>query len=377
MKRYLAAAAACLLLLAGCGGGIHPHIQAVPGPTGQTGATSPPVITVACPPGRSFMGCAVPHLQGVTRTVGAAPAGCKFPDVSSFQGHPDWPAVKAWQLAAHCPAGAVFKLGEYVEDPDAVFNATELHALGMIAIGYWFVRNTGCAHESDQIIAEARALHLTVVAFDAEVPEARGYAACLKGPVRSAGLIPVEYTGPGTNPDSTNPGLDEWVAAYGPSHPPCVFICSVGQPGRQTILAWQETDGRFGFPVDISGLGAVDVSVDFGLLALAAPPAPTPKPSPFAVFPAKRILIHDQRVSERNTVATWWSHGCSSPVHRAVCRSTRTHLVWLAGRLVTLAEDAALNNSPAQPTRRYDWKPNDWGVRHYRIERILHGKASR
>lgn len=337
--------------------------------TGPSGTTT---VVADCTPGASFMGCASTGTPSTALTASPPPAGCKFPDVSSYQGHPDWAQVKAWQLAAHCPAGGVFKMGEYTTDPDAAYDAGQLHALGMIAIGYWFARNTGCAHESAQIIAAARVFLLKVVVIDAEVPEARGYVACLSAPIRAAGLVPVEYTGPGTNPDSSNPGLDEWVAAYGPSHPPCVFVCSVGEPPRQTIVAWQYTDGRYGFPTYVPGVGTDDVSIDYGLLALAAPPAP--KPDPYAIFPLAKVTLFGQKVSERLTVERWFSAKCVNPVRREVCRSTRTHLAWLAGRLATLAEHAAIRNAPAQPTRRYDWAPNHWGARHYRIERILHSK---
>lgn len=282
MKRLSAAAAACLLLLAGCGGGNHPHSEAS---TSHTGATGGPVLRVACPPGRSFMGCAQPHPVGVGRTVGLAPAGCKFPDVSSFQGHPDWPAVKAWQTAAHCTAGAVFKLGEFVEDPDASFNAGKLHALGMTEVGYWFVRPTGCAHESAQIITVARGFGLHVVVLDIEVPGIAGYAACLSAPLKAAGFVVVIYTGSGTWPGGSSAGLPVWVAAYGPSSAPSLF-------GERPV-AWQETDGHFGFPVDVPGLGDVDVNIDMGLLALAAPPKP--KPSKAQVAKWKRAAAASSR----------------------------------------------------------------------------------
>lgn len=358
MKRCLAAiVAACLLLLAGCGGGPHARPPGATGPTGTAGVTSAP-LAAACPPGRSFMGCAAPHQVGTARNVGIAPAGCKFPDVSVFQGHPNWAAVRSWQLAAHCPVGAVFKLGEYVVDQDASYNATTLHALGMVAIGYWFVRNTGCAHESAQIGAIAGALGIHVVALDMEVPEAAGYAPCLSSALHAAGITALIYTGPGTWPGGSNAGLPFWEANYGPSS-----ILSVPSMFGERPIAWQETDGHFGFPVDVPGIGDDDVSIDFGLLRLAAPAPPKPKPDPYAIFPAKKILLFGQRVSERNTVATWWSHGCSNPVHREVCKTTRVHLVWLAGRLELLAEQAAIRNSPAQPTHRYDWKPDDWGDR--------------
>jgi hypothetical protein len=165
-------------------------------------------------------------------------------------------------------------MGEYVVDKYASHNAASLHQLGMWAAGYWFVRATGCQSEAKQIVAEAKALGIKIVVLDSEVPEARGYTACLAPSIKSAGLIVLEYTSPGSNPDSVNPGLNEWVAAYGPAHVPCVFTCNVNVAGKQSILAWQCTDGRFGCVISVPGIGLGDVSVDYGITKVGAPPPP-------------------------------------------------------------------------------------------------------
>lgn len=298
-----------VLLVAGCGGSPHHAKTSVTGSTGSTGRTA----AAACPPGQSFMGCAAPLQVGTTRALGAAPAGCKFPDVSSYQGHPNWAAVKAWQLAAHCPAGGVFKLGEYVQDPDASYNAGQLHALGMAAVGYWFVRNTGCAHEAAQIRAIADALQITVVALDMEVPEASGYAPCLTADIRG-GFGPhidiLIYTGPGTWPGGSSAGLPVWVADYGPSSPPSMF-------GERPI-AWQETDGHFGSPIDFPGIGDVDGSIDYGLLNLAAPKPPGPTPSQIKHL----MLVRD------SNLRAYRAHRCTLPVLGPyVCRIAAMNVV--------------------------------------------------
>ena len=59
------------------------------------------------------MGCATPHTLGFGK-LNAVPSGEVFPDVSSYQWHPNWSAVKAWQVSHHWRPAAVFKLGEYL-----------------------------------------------------------------------------------------------------------------------------------------------------------------------------------------------------------------------------------------------------------------------
>lgn len=268
------------LPLAACGGG-GSHTTTNNQPNNQ-----PVSLNTACPPGKSYMGCRQKTFKTLPKlTLTAPPQGLLYPDVSVWQGNVDWPAVKAWQLKNHWHPTAIFKMGEYRADPQAARNATMLHNFGFWYAGYWFIRNTGCPHEADQIIAAGHNYGVKLVVFDSEVQEANGYDACMAPIVRKAGFNVVEYTSPGSNPDKNNPGLDVWVASFGPSHPPCLFTCNVGVAGKQSILAWQFTDGQFGPVVNIPGIGHDDVSVDYGLTKLMfaptpVPPHPKPKPKP-------------------------------------------------------------------------------------------------
>jgi len=184
----------------------------------------------------------------------------RIPDVSSYQGHPDWNAAKASGIA-----GAIFKAGEYGPDPDAAYNAQQLNALHIWHALYWFVRNTGCSHEAAQIIAAAHAYGVSVVVNDLEVPEAAGYGACLIPAERHAGLIPVDYTAPGSWPGGAGYGLAPLLQAeYGP----------VLHPFWRPVVAWQCTDGKYGCVTYIPGIGVDDVSSDLGITRLGTPPAP-------------------------------------------------------------------------------------------------------
>lgn len=370
LRKSLLAVIAVIAVIAGCGGGTQHSTTTVtttrlPAPAQLVPPA--PAQTLACPPGRSFMGCATPLTAGFSGRNAAVISALStthalVPDVSSFQGHPGWAQVKSWQVAHGWTPTGIFKLGEFVTDPDAGFNAATLHDLGMIAIGYWFVRNTGCAHESAEIITNAKTFSVHLVVLDMEVPEAAGYAPCLAGPLERAGFKVVIYSAPGTWPGGSSDGLPGWIATYGPSHGCLPFTC--------TILAWQFTDGSHGSPVNVPGIGFGDVSMDFGLIALAKPPPPPPpKPVPFAIYPLAKITLFGQQVSERLTVEDWWNNHCENPVRRPVCRSTRTHLQWLAGRLLTLAE--AQHEGPDWSSARA--RALKWPERHYRIERILNG----
>lgn len=341
--------AVAVALAAGCGGSHTVRLShtARPIPGRRPAAV---LLPSKCPLNQSQMGCsqkATPNLHRGAQL--ALPHLPLFPDVSMWQGAVNWSAVAAWQRSHGWHPEAAFKMGEVTLDPQAIRNAQQTAALGFWRVGYWYVRNTGCAHESGLIVWAAQRLGLRVVVLDIEVPEARGYAACLQGPLRSAGLSVIEYTSPGSNPDgSANPGLPMWVAAYGPSSPPCVFTCKVAVAGVQSILWWQFTDGQFGPVVDVPGVGKDDVSIDyeagrvFG--ASSATPTPKPKPKPLVVIGGAQ---HYERYPgvERSTVQTWDRRGCRNPVRRAVCRSTRAHLLMLLGR------DQALYRRDSRATR--------------------------
>lgn len=92
-----------------------------------------------------------------------------------------------------------------------------------------------------------------------------------------------------------------------------------------------------------------------------------PVVSPFAIFALPKVTLYGQKVSERLTVEKWWSSKCQNPVRREVCRTTRTHLAWLHGRLYYLA----LNNSPGDTPDVPQWKQDNVGKRYFRIGRIL------
>ena len=331
------------------------------------GPTSP--VKVLCPPGASFMGCAsgaspisASALPKGGLSVTAPVPGCKFPDVSSYQGHPNWPA------AAPVICAAVAKAGEAgFEDPDFAYNVTSLRALHVPWSAYWFVR--GCSEggafvsvlDSVRFRGDRDALRPVL---DMEVPAAAGCAVPMADAIHAAfGVWPIIYTAPGTWPGGSSGGLQVWEADYGPTLGALPFAA--------TVLAWQRYSPPFAYYA-IPGLGYGDVSIDLRGFAKSFA-FPAPKPSPFAIFPLRPVELYHQKISERLTVERWYTAKCSNPVRRVVCRTTRTHLTWLAGRLLLLAEAAGTRHAVAQPTRD-DWAPNDWGARHYRIERILHSR---
>lgn len=299
-----------IVLLTACGGGhssssststgsvtIPGPVEAKPTPVQRPSAQG---VAKHCPKGAAVMGCATGATPQLHRGPGLAiPSVPLFSDVSEWQGAVGWSSVAAWQRSHGWHPMAVWKMGEFRLDSQARRNASETARLGFYRVGYWFVRNTGCASEAGQIISEARAEGLSTVVEDDEVPEARGYAACLTPRLHAAGLTVVEYTSPGSNPDAVNPGVQYlWVAAFGPQHPPCLWTCSVGELDRQTIVAWQLTDGVFGFVTNVPGIGRDDVSADYGFSRLLAPkPAPTKPAKPAA--PAQLSVLLDSAFPSR------------------------------------------------------------------------------
>jgi hypothetical protein len=273
-------------LVAGCGGTAHEpahHAAAVPrNPVAQALA---PASSQSCPPGQAQMGCSLhtiaqnplaPHNPMLSF---GAPAGALFPDVSSWQGNVNWPAVAAWQSSHGWHRLAIWKLGEYHLDPYAGRNASETARLGFSRAGYWFVRNIGCANEAAAMIWAARRYGLHVIVEDDEVPEAAGYSTCLTPRLRAAGLVVVIYAGTGTWPGGISYGSPWWVASYGPGFG-CLWTCNP--------VAWQFSDGHFGSPRYIPGIGFGDVSVDRGIGKLFAPPKPKPSPSQIAKWTRAR-----------------------------------------------------------------------------------------
>lgn len=268
------------------------------------------------------MGCALQTEKGLKALpVTAQPQGALFPDVSSYQGAVNWPAVRAWQRAHGWRPAAIFKMGEYVLDPYASRNASQLRALGFWRAGYWFLRNTGCSHELAQIVAAAHAFGLKVVVLDSEVPEARGYVACLSGALRSHGLIVVVYTGPGTWPGGSNAGDPTWGAAYGPNRPCLPWGCQ--------LVSWQFTDGVYGSPVYVGGLGRVDVSVNLGIENLGA------HPTKLVCFGAHAKVHNATCRRVRGEVAKWQrARDASARVYKArACPLLEQRQAWFAAKL--------------------------------------------
>lgn len=352
MKRFLGAAVAVLvLLLAGCGGGTRTVTRTVTAPASAPAA--PASSASPCVPGHSFAGCSAkglpPTPPGVFRL--SPIRGTEFPDVSDWQGpitpngHTagvNWSAVKTWQLSHGWPAGGVFKLGEYRIDPDAEINSAGLSVRGMWKAAYWFVRNTGCAHEAGLIVSTAKALGVHFVWNDIEVPEAHGYAVCLLAAEHKAGLGAGVYTGPGTwTGDSGVPAATPlWDAAYNFSGP------QFGGLWTRHAAAWQFTDGVFAARTFVPGVGFDDVSVDTGgFIKLAQGTAADPLavmehtlrrfriPAPSPTFGAPRVVT----AREWNTTHTFRSHGCRLPFRRAVCVSSVDHDRLLEGRIIRVA----------------------------------------
>lgn len=341
MRKYLMAVLAVMLLIAGCGGGTKTVTKTVTtqAPTASLAAPKTPA-SVTCDPstgppaGEGFMGACAPKPLQVYPGGKSFPTlvnvpGCKFPDVSSWQGAVNWSPIKNWERSHGCPGAGIFKMGEFVVDPFASHNASELHRLGMFAAGYWFVRNTGCSHESARIINEARLVNVKVVVLDMEVPEALGYAHCLSAPVKAAGFTVVIYTAPGTWPGGSGDRLPTWIAAYGPSIPPA-------SPFGGRLVAFQCTDGIFGCVTPVPGLGNIDVSVDLGITKLGAPV------DPLGYLDKTRRHFHTKHgvvvASEYNTVKAYRRAKCRKPERRTVCKSSVYHDRLLEGRLFAVSQ---------------------------------------
>lgn len=258
MKR-LSLLAGCLLVLAGCGGTSTPKLLTAPHPTTTT--TTPGMTPASqCPPGQSSMGCAEPappkSLSLAPRTMRAV--GARFPDVSSYQGHPNWTAAKASGIA-----GAVAKASEYSQDPSFTYNVQAFKRLGIPWAGYDFVRSCNASTFIAVLKSVGGPTSLPPV-LDMEVPSAAGCAPQLETQVyRAFHRTAVIYTGPGTWGGGSHAGLPLWEATYGPSFSP------VWQP----VVAWQYTDAGY-----IPGIGTGDVSVDYGFTRMLPVPV-KPKPT--------------------------------------------------------------------------------------------------
>ena len=229
MKRFTAALAACVLLLAGCGGSNAPTthrtsagaVVYVPAPPSRRALTIPE----RCPSGKSFMGCsvggsprAVQSIPAGTRAISLAP-GQKFPDVSSYQGCSiNWPAIPV--------PGAIVKAWEYSQDPCLAHNATSLIASKKAWTMYDFVRY--CTASSFIALYNHYRPPLPPV-LDEEVSNAANCTGPLAAQIHAESynhVWPVEYTSPGT--EQAGASADDlvlWVASFGASHAPCLWRC--------------------------------------------------------------------------------------------------------------------------------------------------------
>jgi hypothetical protein len=256
-----------------------------------------------------------------------AASGCHIPDVSHYQGHVNWEQAKPHVC------GGIFKGGESLSvDSYAADNNAQLTKLHIWHALYWYIRAVGCSAEAAAIAREAHALHVTVVINDLEDPsENAGYGACLPPLEKKAGLIPVDYTSPGTwsSADGGFGAVPLWQAEYGPTLNP------VWRP----VVAWQCTDGHYGCVTSIPGIGVDDVSVNLGITKLGTV-TPTPKPKdPLAAFP--RVVFsfnYDIRAGEYRTVKTWREQRCANPVKRPACETLHYHAQLLRDRLVYVAK---------------------------------------
>lgn len=226
--------------------------------------------------------------------VDSTSASCRglIPDVSNWQG-----TSVDWKSAAACGiAGGIFKGGEGTGvDWTAATNNSALRSLHLWHAMYWYIRAVGCQAEADAISREAHTLGVVVVVNDLESPsDNAGYGACLPPLEKKAGLVPVDYTSPGTwsGGDGGFGAVPEWQAEYGP----------VLHPLWTPVVAWQCTDGHYGCVTYIPGIGYGDVSKDQGITKLGA--APKPKaPHCFGSRPYDKGATCTRL---RHEVDAWW-----------------------------------------------------------------------
>ena len=288
---------------------------------------TPQQIQRSCPPNNAQLGCVVKLYAQHAGVKAHDPSGPHFPDVSDWQGHPDWTAAKP------SISGAIVKAYEYSQDPDFGYNATTLTRLGVRWGAYLFVRNCYQGGAFAQVV-RPWAAHISVLVLDMEVPSAAGCAPSLYTAVHAAlpHIRVAIYASPGAWPGGSNAGLDAWVAAYGPSSPPCLFTCHVGTSTGQTILAWQLTDGQYGFRVYVPGIGYGDVSLDYGIFDGATVAKPKPKPARVTCFgkhptgTAKACAPIQSKVAGWQQAETATKHAITNARHGLKANDCRTPL---------------------------------------------------
>ena len=236
------------------------------------------------------------------RTLATAPSGARvFPDVSSYQGHPDWALARSHITAA------VAKAYEYTQDPDFSWNIATLKALHIPWAAYDFVRSCSAAGFIAVLRSVGGPTSLPPV-LDEEVPAANGCTATLEAQIWQAfHRHAIEYTSPGTQPAGAGAGSPLlWIADFGPSYP-CLWTCHP--------VGWQFASPPYRYYF-IPGLGYGDVSIDYGLSKLLPAP-PKPKPTRAQII----RWTHARDSSQRAYVA----RGCPATLRREVWFGARLH----------------------------------------------------
>lgn len=350
------------VMLTGCGGGKHASHVATSSTRQITLPAPAPTGTSTCPQaagGHGSPGACAPKTFGLTAPGKTAPHLPTFPDRSNND-----PCYCGASIKAAGQVGLIVKANQGLSyiDSTAVGMVDSARAAGLAVGEYDFDQDYTVA-EIKLFVARMHAAGIyptTPNTFPATIDVEYGsfsYAGLVAqvAYLRAQGYRVQIYTG-------------EWY--YGP-HAGCRWIAGV--------FAW--LSGYPSAPVPCGTTGylthqytstPLDLSVFLGNLTsfhtFVHAVAPKPKPSPFSIFVLPRVTIYGQRVSERLTVMSWWANHCANPVRRQVCRSTRTHLVWLHGRLYSLALAAG---SAGDSRVDVDWTPDHWGARYYRIGRIL------
>lgn len=263
MKSHrLATTIIAALLLAGCGSTTRTVTVHAPAPPRLAGAAS-------CEPakGNGTMGACVPHTNALTPQA-ARVSGCIIPDVSEFQGRPNWAQAKPHICGA---IARVADMGTGRVDSSFAYDWQQLRRLHIWHAAYAFVRPGACGFEGRQAylwVKQQGGLDSGPLIADAEVPLGFTCATDFTSAVEAASgwRVCVIYTAQGTWPGGTHGSCKLWDAAYGPS-PGCVWTCA--------RVAWQYTDGIYGpFPHTVPGIaaGGSDLSANSGLTSIVRGP---------------------------------------------------------------------------------------------------------
>lgn len=282
---YLAPFAA--MIAVGCGGApAATHTTTAPAKLLRGPATCVPGA------GTGTMGACTPNpspseqRQSLRPKASSAPAGL-IPDVSEYQGHPNWAAAKDHIV------GAIVRIEDAsVGSPDRDFywNMAALTHLHIWHATYWFIRPSGCYQQGLRAAALVKSavggLQGPIVG-DAEVP--LPYACpqqFTEGAERGTGWkLRVLYASRGAYPGGAHAGAVAWDAAYGPSAE-CIW------PGCH-LVAWQYTDGVYGPYPHSTPAGSGDISRDYGLTKLTFHHAPSPAERHAAKVRALHIVQHE------------------------------------------------------------------------------------